>query len=65
MDYDKAQLRQLLRSQLMGVGMMGVMHLYFQYTSCLRISVSFWLFDCGGEHAIGHTLLLVDLELGV
>jgi hypothetical protein len=37
MDYDKGQLRQQLRSQLMGVGMMGVMHLYFQYTNPLLI----------------------------
>ncbi|KAJ5831751.1 hypothetical protein N7474_000062 [Penicillium riverlandense] len=37
MDYDKSQLRQLIRSQLMGVGMMGVMHLYFQYTNPLLI----------------------------
>lgn len=37
MDYDKGQLRQALRSQLMGVGMMGVMHLYFQYTNPLLI----------------------------
>lgn len=37
MDYDKGQLRQLIRSQLMGVGMMGVMHLYFNYTNPLLI----------------------------
>ncbi|OQD67162.1 hypothetical protein PENDEC_c043G05940 [Penicillium decumbens] len=37
MDYDKGQLRQLMRSQLMGVGMMGVMHLYMQYTNPLLI----------------------------
>ena len=37
MDYDKSQLRQLIRSQLMGVGMMGVMHLYFKYTNPLLI----------------------------
>jgi len=37
MDYDKGQLRQLLRSQLMGVGMMGVMHLYMKYTNPLLI----------------------------
>lgn len=37
MDYDKGQLRQLIRSQLMGVGMMGVMHLYFKYTNPLLI----------------------------
>lgn len=35
--YDHAQLRQLFKSQLMGVGMMGVMHLYFQYTNPLLI----------------------------
>ncbi|OQE23664.1 hypothetical protein PENSTE_c008G09544 [Penicillium steckii] len=37
MDYDKGQLRQLMRSQLMGVGMMGVMHLYMKYTNPLLI----------------------------
>ncbi|OJJ78779.1 PHO88 family protein [Aspergillus glaucus CBS 516.65] len=37
MDYDKSQLRQLIKSQLMGVGMMGVMHLYFKYTNPLLI----------------------------
>lgn len=37
MDYDKGQLRQLFRSQLMGVGMMGVMHLYMKYTNPLLI----------------------------
>lgn len=37
MDYDKGQLRQLIRSQLMGVAMMGVMHLYFKYTNPLLI----------------------------
>lgn len=37
MDYDKGQLRQLMKSQLMGVGMMGVMHLYFKYTNPLLI----------------------------
>ncbi|KKK24663.1 Inorganic phosphate transport protein [Aspergillus ochraceoroseus] len=37
MEYDKGQLRQLIKSQLMGVGMMGVMHLYFKYTNPLLI----------------------------
>ncbi|EEA20103.1 phosphate transporter (Pho88) [Talaromyces marneffei ATCC 18224] len=37
MEYDKQQLRQLMRSQLMGVGMMAVMHLYFKYTNPLLI----------------------------
>ncbi|OJJ32759.1 hypothetical protein ASPWEDRAFT_52903 [Aspergillus wentii DTO 134E9] len=37
MDYDKGQLRTLMKGQLMGVGMMGVMHLYFQYTNPLLI----------------------------
>ena len=37
MDYDKGQLRQLIRSQLMGVGMMAVMHLYMKYTNPLVI----------------------------
>lgn len=35
--YDTAQLKQLFRSQMMGVGMMGVMHLYFKYTNPLLI----------------------------
>ncbi|KAL8797420.1 MAG: hypothetical protein Q9182_007197 [Xanthomendoza sp. 2 TL-2023] len=35
--YDLQQLRALWRSQLMGVGMMGVMHLYFKYTNPLLI----------------------------
>ncbi|PSR78129.1 inorganic phosphate transporter Pho88 [Coniella lustricola] len=35
--YDIAQLKQLFRSQMMGVGMMGVMHLYFKYTNPLLI----------------------------
>ncbi|KAH8430799.1 PHO88 family protein [Aspergillus melleus] len=37
MEYDKGQLRQLIKGQLMGVGMMGVMHLYFKYTNPLLI----------------------------
>lgn len=37
MDYDKQQLRQAIKSQLMGVGMMAVMHLYFKYTNPLLI----------------------------
>ncbi|KAL9014793.1 MAG: hypothetical protein Q9173_000584 [Seirophora scorigena] len=35
--YDLQQLRALWKSQLMGVGMMGVMHLYFRYTNPLLI----------------------------
>ncbi|GAM86361.1 hypothetical protein ANO11243_043750 [Dothideomycetidae sp. 11243] len=35
--YDTEQLRALFKSQLMGVGMMGVMHLYFKYTNPLLI----------------------------
>nr|POE65307.1 srp-independent targeting protein 3 [Quercus suber] len=35
--YDQAQLRGLFKSQLMGVGMMAVMHLYFKYTNPLLI----------------------------
>lgn len=35
--YDKSQLRQLYKSQLMGVGMMAVMHIYFKYTNPLLI----------------------------
>ncbi|GAB7347959.1 hypothetical protein MBLNU459_g5464t1 [Dothideomycetes sp. NU459] len=35
--YDLEQLRGLFKSQLMGVGMMAVMHLYFKYTNPLLI----------------------------
>ncbi|KAM0720906.1 hypothetical protein Q7P37_003191 [Cladosporium fusiforme] len=35
--YDQQQLRGLFKAQVMGVGMMGVMHLYFQYTNPLLI----------------------------
>ncbi|KAL8937468.1 MAG: hypothetical protein Q9211_003679 [Gyalolechia sp. 1 TL-2023] len=35
--YDSQQLRSLWKSQLMGVGMMGVMHIYFKYTNPLLI----------------------------
>jgi len=35
--YDLQQLRGLFKSQLMGVGMMAVMHLYFNYTNPLLI----------------------------
>jgi len=35
--YDQQQLRSLFRAQLMGVGMMAVMHLYFKYTNPLLI----------------------------
>lgn len=35
--YDTQQLRSLYRSQLMGIGMMAVMHLYFKYTTPLAI----------------------------
>lgn len=37
MEYDSQQLRQLFRSQLLGMGMMGVMHLYLKYTNPLLI----------------------------
>ncbi|BAE58384.1 inorganic phosphate transporter Pho88 [Aspergillus flavus] len=37
MEYDQGQLRQLFKGQLMGVGMMCVMHLYFKYTNPLLI----------------------------
>ncbi|PGH21331.1 hypothetical protein AJ80_03382 [Polytolypa hystricis UAMH7299] len=36
-EYDRQQLRALFKSQLMGVGMMCVMHLYFKYTNPLVI----------------------------
>jgi hypothetical protein len=35
--YDAAQLKTMMRSQMMGVAMMGVMHLYFKYTNPLLI----------------------------
>ncbi|EMC96990.1 hypothetical protein BAUCODRAFT_32734 [Baudoinia panamericana UAMH 10762] len=35
--YDLSQLRGLFKAQLMGVGMMAVMHLYFKYTNPLLI----------------------------
>merc|ERR1712093_326074 len=35
--YDVAQMKALYKAQLMGVGMMGVMHLYFKYTNPLVI----------------------------
>lgn len=35
--YDQQQLRALYKSQLMGVGMMAVMHVYFKYTNPLLI----------------------------
>jgi hypothetical protein len=35
--YDSQQLRGLFKSQLMGIGMMCVMHLYFAYTNPLLI----------------------------
>jgi hypothetical protein len=35
--YDRQQLKSLLRGQLMGVGMMCVMHFYFKYTNPLLI----------------------------
>ncbi|KAI9827386.1 MAG: hypothetical protein M1826_006311 [Phylliscum demangeonii] len=35
--YDTEQLRSLYKSQLLGVGMMAVMHLYFKYTNPLLI----------------------------
>lgn len=36
-EYDTSQLRQLYKTQMMGVGMMAVMHLYFKYTNPLLI----------------------------
>ncbi|KAL5114555.1 phosphate transporter (Pho88) [Pleosporales sp. CAS-2024a] len=35
--YDLQKLRELYKAQLMGVGMMGVMHIYFKYTNPLLI----------------------------
>ncbi|KAN0068990.1 phosphate transporter [Elaphomyces granulatus] len=37
MDYDKQQLRSMFRSQMIAIGMMAVMHLYFKYTNPLLI----------------------------
>jgi hypothetical protein len=36
-EYDQTQLKALYKAQLMGVAMMGVMHLYFKYTNPLLI----------------------------
>jgi len=35
--YDSDQMKAMLKAQLMGVGMMAVMHLYFKYTNPLLI----------------------------
>lgn len=35
--YDNQQLRNLVRTQVMGVAMMGFMHLYMQYTNPLIV----------------------------
>jgi len=35
--YDVGQLKNLMRAQMMGVAMMGVMHIYFGYTNPLLI----------------------------
>jgi Phosphate transport (Pho88) len=35
--YDVQQLRALYKAQLMGIGMMAVMHVYFKYTNPLLI----------------------------
>lgn len=35
--YDQQQLKSLFKAQLMGVGMMGFMHLYMKYTNPLLI----------------------------
>jgi len=36
-EYDTSQLKSALKSVLMGVGVMGVMHIYFKYTNPLLI----------------------------
>lgn len=36
-EYDKQQVRAAVKSQLMGIGMMCVMHFYFKYTNPLVI----------------------------
>ena len=35
--YDNAQLSAAVKSSLMGIGMMGVMHLYFKFTNPLLV----------------------------
>jgi hypothetical protein len=35
--YDVSQMKALYKAQMMGLGMMGVMHLYFKYTNPLLI----------------------------
>lgn len=35
--YDSSQLASMFKSQLMGIGMMGVMHLYFKFTNPLLV----------------------------
>lgn len=37
MEYDRQQVRQLFKGQLMGLAMMAVMHLYFKYSNPLLI----------------------------
>jgi len=37
--YDTSKLKEAFRGQLMGVAMMGVMHVYFKYTNPLLIQV--------------------------
>ena len=37
MEYDKQELRKLLKSQFMGLAMMAVMHLYFKYSNPLLV----------------------------
>lgn len=37
--YDSGKLKEAFRGQLMGVGMMAVMHIYFKYTNPLLIQV--------------------------
>src|SRR5271170_6340496 len=36
-EYDNSQLKSLIKAQLMGVGMMAVMHLYMKYSNPLLI----------------------------
>lgn len=36
-EYDSTQLKSLYKTQLMGIGMMAVMHVYFKYTNPLLI----------------------------
>jgi len=48
-EYDNSQLKAAFKGVLMGVGMMGVMHLYFHYTNPLLIQSESCSLPRGGE----------------